>query len=285
MTGAGDGSLLIVDVATDGLLTVLPGHAAAIAHATWSPDGTQVLSASGDGTARLWDPRSAGLARRLADKAAVFNVESATANVFMFRRSDECREESRVYESGTTPAREVGPLMAGGTHLWALGGQRIVAFAKGELELWDATVDPARRALSVHADCAALAWAALSPDGAKLAGACDDGPIWIWSARDGQKQGVLRGHGGGVVYVSFSADGGRLVSSSEDGTARAFGTWPALRALHTLRGHAGRVESAEFSPDGTQRAHRRVRSISPACVERAHRRVRGAAHRTPGARS
>jgi hypothetical protein len=34
---------------------VLAGHESGVAHATWSPDGERILTASWDGTARVWD--------------------------------------------------------------------------------------------------------------------------------------------------------------------------------------------------------------------------------------
>jgi WD40 repeat protein len=49
--------------------------------------------------------------------------------------------------------------------------------------------------------------------------------------------------------VDFSLDGQRIVTTSDDSTARV---WDSVdgRLLATLRGHAQVVYSAAFSPDG-----------------------------------
>jgi WD40 repeat protein len=64
---------------------------------------------------------------------------------------------------------------------------------------------------------------------------------------------TLRGHEAGLTDAAFSPDGGRLVTASQDTTARV---WEAGAAnggeLFTLRGHDGVVTSAEFSSDGGQ---------------------------------
>ena len=60
---------------------------------------------------------------------------------------------------------------------------------------------------------------------------------------------MLRGHEGRVNSAAFSADGRRLVTASDDRTARL---WEAGtgKELAVLRGHEGRVNSAAFSADG-----------------------------------
>ena len=60
---------------------------------------------------------------------------------------------------------------------------------------------------------------------------------------------TLKGHDGGVRSVFYSADGKRIVTASEDKTAKV---WDANtgQELMTLKGHEGYVLSAVYSPDG-----------------------------------
>jgi WD40 repeat protein len=64
---------------------------------------------------------------------------------------------------------------------------------------------------------------------------------------------TLQGHEGWVSSVTFSPDGTRLVSGSDDTTIRLWDTATG-EELKTLRGHEGVVRSVTFSPDGTRLA-------------------------------
>ena len=59
----------------------------------------------------------------------------------------------------------------------------------------------------------------------------------------------ITGHAWEVTSVSFSPDGARIVSGSDDSTVRV---WDASTGalLHTLQGHTRDVMSVSFSPDG-----------------------------------
>src|ERR1700731_2228405 len=59
---------------------------------------------------------------------------------------------------------------------------------------------------------------------------------------------VIEGHSGRVMSVSFSPDGTRIVSGSDDKTVRV---WDAVTGAHlqTLEGHSHFVSSVPFSPD------------------------------------
>ena len=75
----------------------------------------------------------------------------------------------------------------------------------------------------------------------------------MWDAAGGRELLTLKGHTGRVCSVSWSPDGTRLATGSEDGTAKV---WDAAggRELLTLKGHAGEVRSVSWSPDGKRLA-------------------------------
>ncbi len=75
---------------------------------------------------------------------------------------------------------------------------------------------------------------------------------WEWGWLDADSDGslvTLRGHSAQVVSAEFSGDETRIVTASQDHTARV---WDAVTGvcLSELRGHSQGLLSASFSPDG-----------------------------------
>ncbi len=62
---------------------------------------------------------------------------------------------------------------------------------------------------------------------------------------------MLEGHGGPVWSIAYSSDGARLISASDDGSAKI---WDAAtgRELVTLSANTGPMTSAMFSQDAAQ---------------------------------
>ncbi len=129
---------------------------------------------------------------------------------------------------------------------------RFATITGSEIEIRDArTGQPCFAPLAfsqpVHA-------AEFSRDGTKLVGCCWDRLYTkcyaqIWSASDGRPIGPKLMHGDGVLFASFSPDGRRVVTASEDFTAII---WDALtgRQLISPVEHKEKVRTASFSPDG-----------------------------------
>ncbi|MGH9401836.1 MAG: WD40 repeat domain-containing protein [Terriglobia bacterium] len=95
---------------------------------------------------------------------------------------------------------------------------------------------------------------AFSPDGhwlllAQIETNSSPDPI-IVSAKQHAFTGVLSGHHGTVLSMTFSRDGKLLETSCEDGKVRIWSV-PDWKLLSTLSGNLGPVHWAEFSPDGS----------------------------------
>lgn len=78
---------------------------------------------------------------------------------------------------------------------------------------------------------------ALSPDGQLVAGAGDDGVVRVYRLQDGQLTKALAGHTSTVKHLSFSADGTRLASVFQDGSASIWdvATWRLVAELDEAR--------------------------------------------------
>lgn len=104
---------------------------------------------------------------------------------------------------------------------------------------------------------------ALSPAGAVLAAAGDDGVVRIWNLPERThgfgpqedapaKPGPTFPHGGPVRTLTFASDGRRLAWAGDDGAVRAWVV--GAKEPNDVGNHGGPVRSAAFSPDGLRLA-------------------------------
>ena len=126
----------------------------------------------------------------------------------------------------------------------------------------------------MHQFARAVATVAGDPDSERTLGIMNRIRLGVLS-RESPRLAAIMEYAGPVYSAAFSPDGTRVVTASNDGTARV---WDA-RTSHPfaeLKGHTRPVNSAAFSPDGT----RVVTS-----VERPHGAVLGCSDRPPRRRA
>ena len=114
--------------------------------------------------------------------------------------------------------------------------------------VWDADTHGLRNRFAISA--ARPQRLALSADGKLLAAAMGIS-LHVWSLQTGKTVGgETTGHTAAVDTVCFSPKGDRIVTASDDGTARI---WNAVtgRELHQLNHGGAWVRAATVSPDGT----------------------------------
>ncbi|HEU0037148.1 MAG TPA: serine/threonine-protein kinase [Kofleriaceae bacterium] len=243
--------------------TLLRGHGDRVQTIRWSSDGAHLLTASADGTARLWSPEMG---------------KPVMA---------ELRHESGL---GITSAE----LSADGTRVVtaSLDGTAIVWEIPDELpeDVPTTRATPLRKlgdGINGHGD--AIEHAGFGLDDTRIATAGRDGAAKLWDADTGQPIASFE-HSDAVTAVRFGADPTRVVTASQDGTARVWDItrgiairwhdlhaavngvaiastgaiaavrddgkvdlWaPGAREPSVLRDHMGRLYAVAFSVDGTR---------------------------------
>jgi WD40 repeat protein/serine/threonine protein kinase/TPR repeat protein len=235
--------------AADLQVAVLAGHAGVVNTAQYSPDGTRIVTASHDRTARIWDARTGiELAALTGHTDHVGFASYSPDGTRIVTASDDMSVRVWDARTGAQLLLLAGHRDTVSTAAYSSDGTRIVTASDDQTaRIWDARSGALLRVLSGHGGY--LYSAVFSPDGARIVTASDDKTARIWDARSGAQLLVLAGHDGIVLSAAFSPDGMRVVTASDDKTARIWDSHSGA-PLTVLHGHDNQVISAAFSPDG-----------------------------------
>jgi WD40 repeat protein len=227
---------------------VLRGHRGPVRAAALSADGTRVVTASRDGTARVWRADGTGLPQVLAGHggevlATAFSPDGRRVVTASVDRT------ARVWwvEGSAGPevlAGHMGEVVAAA---FSPDGERVVTASRdGTARVWrtDGTGLPV--VLRGHEQ--GVVTAAFSPDGERVVTASRDGTARVWRA-DGRGELAVLPHPGDVRAAVFSPDGARVATASVDGSARVWHADGQGEISHLLS-DSGFVNAVAFSPDG-----------------------------------
>jgi WD40 repeat protein len=201
------------------------GHIALVLGAAFSPDGTRVVTASYDHTARLWDARTGAqlgpaLAHDISLSSAAFSPDGA--------RVATVGDDGRVWIRDATTRAAVVPVLVHPAPLhriaYSCDGTRILAHgADNIVRIWD----PASGALVTELELeSGASEAVLSPDGSRVVTASADGVTRIWHLRSTAPRVVdATPHAWDAVY---SPDGAWIAATDGSGGLRI---WVAAGAL------------------------------------------------------
>ena len=228
---------------------VLRGHASFVESVSASPDGLHILTASSDGTVRVWDAQTG---------SAIHIFEGPEKGVLSASYSPDGRRIAaasedgavRVYDSNT--GRQLGLLEGHAGRVLSASfspdGQQIVtASGDGTARVWDSNTF-AELALFGSRDFV-IFHAMFHPEGTQILTAGADNAARVWDLSTGAEVAVLEGHQDSITGAAFNVDGTLIVTASRDKTARLWDvrSGAVVRVFH---GHTDAVRSAFFSDDG-----------------------------------
>jgi eukaryotic-like serine/threonine-protein kinase len=175
------------DATTGRQIRRFPGPIEIVHEVAFSPDGTQIVAASGQEVSegewayvRLWNVATGGPIWEKGPPQAVSQVAFSPNGQMILGRS----------------LRDEGSFV----FLWSAGTGQLLHTLTGQYEILDA---------------------AFSPDSSLVVTGCGDRRARIWDAATGQELRVLQGHSHPVDTVVFSPDGTKvLTGSGGDSTAR-----------------------------------------------------------------
>jgi len=244
-TASGDGVLRVWDP-TSGAVRRLRGHVDGL----WAvaADGPgQLVTGSGDGTARRWriDGRDAPV--RPAGARVLSTAYSADGRLLAAGLADG---SVAVWDAASLASR--GRLGGGSGRVNGIGfspdAARLVGGCDdGSVVIWSRAAAAAQARFHPHAR--RVYSAAFAADGLRILTASEDGTALCLDATTGAPLLPPLRHGRRVFCAAFSPDERLIATASEDRTARL---WDARTGaeLARLEGHDGPVNWAAFSPDG-----------------------------------
>ena len=223
--------------------TILSGHADRLVGAMFSPDGQRVLTASSDGTARLWDLQEQSQVTFAGHEGPLVSAVFSLDGQRVLTASED--GTARLWGlTGQTLATFEGYEDPVNSAVFSPDGQRVLTASKdGTARLWDLT-GQTLATFEGHED--PVTSAVFSPNGQRILTASEDKTARLWDL-EGQPIVIFEGHEDVVVSAVFSPDGQRVLTASDDSTARLWNLEGQL--IHSFP-HPEAVSMARFSPDG-----------------------------------
>lgn len=204
------------------LLQTFTGHSGPLNSAVFNTAGDRVLTASDDGTARLWDVDNPAVPlqtfREHGDwiSSAVFNVAgdrvltaSADGNAWLWD-----------VNNGETPLRTFkGDGVVVRSAVFNTAGDRVLIAFLDVAQIWDSNRGTLLQTFTGHTGL--VNTAVFNTDGDRVLTASDDGTARLWDIADGKKSlRTFSGHQDTVNSAVFNAAGDRVLTASDDGTTR-----------------------------------------------------------------
>jgi WD40 repeat protein len=216
----------------------------------FSPDGSRILTASEDGTARMWNSvDGAELAIFRGHEGPVTHaVFSADSQRVLTTSQDGT---ARLWDAGEGPEvtsvrGQPGPVR---NAVFSADGSRVL-IASGDRTIRPWIIADGRQIAAVGDEQSEINQVAFDISGRRMALALTDNTVRVLDAVTGTELSVLRGHEKPVQRAVFSRDGERLLTLGAD---YRIVVWDVSTGVaQVVLQHEGGLSSAEISGDGTR---------------------------------
>ncbi len=226
-------------------------HSRPINSVTFDQSGENILSASADGSAKLWSKQSAlEAASDHSERFRIWNVAfhpkgnliaagCSDRVVRIFGAADIC--ERLCIGRPQSSFREAGVL---DVEFSKCGKSLLVASSDGLVRIL--SIPNGWEQKSFPKQGASVTSARFDPQNERIVLACSDGRMKIYSVNTGAELTKCRPSTGPALCAVFSSDGSQIVSAHRSGVVQVRQS-KDLKVLRTFKGHDAWVETAVFS--------------------------------------
>ncbi len=235
----------------------LDGHSWSVTGVAFSPDGSRIISSSGDKSIRFWSPDGKPLEKTLVQDDYVTGIKVSPDGTLIAAGFNE-RKTVLVLKNGSLKATLSGPSqralplafsLDNGTVLVGSDDKSAYLFdiSKAMKDDWHNSRNWTSRVLTpFHRDMVRAG--AASPDGSLFATGSWDKTVKLWD-REGKHLADLKGHKAFVMAVAFLPDSSALLSADSEGIIKFWNR--DGKQIKSFPAHDTGINALAVSPDGS----------------------------------
>ena len=221
------------------------GHIDRITAIEFSPDEETLLTASEDGTLKIWDVKTGKLLHNLNGHThQITSASFSPDGKKIISTAEEQNAKLWDAKTGQLIFNLVGDSRRIEHACFSPDGKKVVTTHFPELIVWDVESGEKINGLKGHAS--SVYYATFSPDGKTIASASLDKNAILWDAESGKMIHTLSANSGFMHKVVFSPDGKTIITISN--SVKLWDTETG-KFIHTLSSHSD-VRDAYYSFNG-----------------------------------
>jgi serine/threonine protein kinase len=229
-------------------IALLQGKMSSVGSTSFSPDSNFLVSASNDGSVRIWDTNSGIEIRRLTGhKDGVSSLSYSPDGKYIASASYDGTLRLWTSDEGV----EVYKLDTGYQYprsvFFTPDSQIVSCVAGGDILLWNVKTGEVIR--KIESDKDSIISHNISHDGSLIASASWSGLIQIWDLKSGELLLDIHGPNSAIGSVHFSPDNSLLATAYDDHKIRIWNV-NSGKEIVTLNEFMNKARGVRFSPSG-----------------------------------